>query len=60
VVKELSGGGARARRGEDIGDRCGEGRVRASAFFRVWRELEAPGTQWPASMPGLEDVGYSE
>jgi hypothetical protein len=60
VVKELSGGGARARRGEDIGDRCGEGWVRASAFFRVWRELEAPGPQWSASMPGLEDAGYSE
>jgi hypothetical protein len=55
VVKELSGGGARARRGEeDTRDGCGEGWARASAFYRVWRELEAPGTQWPALDKSLE------
>jgi hypothetical protein len=61
VVKELDGCGARAWRGEeDTGDGCGKGRARASAFYRVWRELEASGTQWPTSMPGLEDDSYSE
>jgi hypothetical protein len=55
------GGGARARSGEEeSGDGCCEGRVRTSAFYRGRREAEARGTQWPASMPGLEDTGYSE
>jgi hypothetical protein len=61
VVEELVGGGARARRGEEESrDECGEDRARASTFYRGLREAEAPRTQWPASMPGFEDVGYSE
>jgi hypothetical protein len=61
AVEELSGGGARAWRGEEEnGDGCGEDRARASAFYRGRREAEAPGIQWPASMQRLEDVGYSE
>jgi hypothetical protein len=61
VVEEPGGGGAQARRGEEEGgDRCSEGRARAFSFFRGGREVDAPGTQWLASMPGLEDVGYSE
>jgi hypothetical protein len=61
VVEELGGGGTRARRAEEEnGDGCSERRARASAFYRGQREVEAPMTQWPASMPGLEDAGYSE
>jgi hypothetical protein len=45
---------------EESGDRCGEDRVSASAFYRGWGEAEAPGNQWPTSMPGLKDVGYLE
>jgi hypothetical protein len=59
--EELGGGGTQARRGEEeSGDGCSEDRLRASAFYRGRREVEALGTQWPASMTGLEDVGYSE
>jgi hypothetical protein len=61
VVEELGGGGTQARRGEEeSGDGCSKDRLRASAFYRGRREVEALGTQWPASMTGLEDVGYSE
>jgi hypothetical protein len=60
-VEELGGGGARAQRGEEENrDGCGEGQVRASAFYRGQRVVETPGTQWSSSMPGLEDAGYSE
>jgi hypothetical protein len=42
--EELSGGGARAQRGEEVsGDGCGEGWVRASAFYRGRREAEHRG-----------------
>jgi hypothetical protein len=30
--------------------------VRGSTIYRGQREAEAPGTQWPASMLGLEDA----
>jgi hypothetical protein len=46
--------------GEESEDRSGEGRARASTFYRGRREVEALGTQWSMSMLGLEDVGYSE
>jgi hypothetical protein len=39
---KLSGGGAQARRGEEVSkDWCGGGRLRASAFHRGRREAEA-------------------
>jgi hypothetical protein len=61
VVAELDGGGARAQRGEEEKrDGYREGWARASAFCRGGREVEEPGMQWPASMPGLEDVDYLE
>jgi hypothetical protein len=61
VAEEISGGGARARRGEEESrDGCSEDRARASTFYRGWREAEARGIQWLTSMPGLEDAGYSE
>jgi hypothetical protein len=61
VAEEISGGGARARRGEEESrDGCSEDRARASTFYRGWREAEARGIQWVTSMPGLEDAGYSE
>jgi hypothetical protein len=39
AAEELGGGGSRAQRGEEErGDECGEGQVRASAFYRGrWR-----------------------
>jgi hypothetical protein len=55
AAEELGGDGARARRGEE---ECGEDQLRASAFYRGRREAEALGTQWPVSMPGLEDTSY--
>jgi hypothetical protein len=56
VVEELGCGEARARTGgEENGDGCGEDRVRASAFYRVRREAEAPVA---ASMVGREGAGY--
>jgi hypothetical protein len=59
VVEELGGGGARAQRGEEErGDGCSKDRARVSAFYTGRREAEAPGIQWPTSMPGLEDAGY--
>jgi hypothetical protein len=50
VAEGLRGGDARAQRGgEESGDGCNEGRVRASAFYRGRREAEVPGwLQWPA------------
>jgi hypothetical protein len=61
AAEELGGGGARAQRGEEeSGDGCREDWARALAFYRGRREAEASGIQWPASMPGLEDAGYSE
>jgi hypothetical protein len=41
-------------------DGCCEVQVRSSAFYKGWREAEAPGTQWPTSMLGLEDTSYLE
>jgi hypothetical protein len=46
--------------GEESEDGCGEGRARASVFYKGRREVEAPGTQWPASMLGLKDTSYPE
>jgi hypothetical protein len=61
AVEKLGGGGARAQRGEEESrDGYNEDRVRASAFYRGRREVAALGTQWPASIPVLEDTGYSE
>jgi hypothetical protein len=41
VAEELGGGGAQAQRGEeDSRDGCGKDRVRASASYRGWREVE--------------------
>jgi hypothetical protein len=61
AAEELDGGGARARRGEEeSGDGCGDGRARALAFYRVRRQVEALGTQWPASISDPKDAGYSE
>jgi hypothetical protein len=41
------GGGARARRGVESGDECGEDWARASTFYMGRREAEAPEIQWP-------------
>jgi hypothetical protein len=61
AAEELGGGGARAQRGEEeSGDGCSEDQARALAFYRGRREVEAPGAQWLAPMPDLEDAGYSE
>jgi hypothetical protein len=50
VPEGLRGGDARAQRGgEESADGCGEDPVRASAFYRGWREAVAPEQpQWPA------------
>jgi hypothetical protein len=61
AAEELGGGGTRAQRGEEeSGDGCREDWARASAFYRGQREAEVSGIQWPTSMPGLEDAGYSD
>jgi hypothetical protein len=62
VVEGLLGGGTRARRGgEECGNRFGEDWAMASAFYRGWREVEAPWhLQWPAMKPPVtqsEDGG---
>jgi hypothetical protein len=58
VVEELGGGEARAQRGgEENRDGCGEGRVRASAFYRGRREAGAPVV---ASMADHEGAGYTQ
>jgi hypothetical protein len=57
VVEELGGGDARPRRGgEENEDGCGEGRVRASAFYRGRREAGAP---MAASIAGHEGADYT-
>jgi hypothetical protein len=45
VAEGLGGSDAQSRRGgEESRDRCGEDWARASAFYRGWREEEAPGS----------------
>jgi hypothetical protein len=44
VAEELDGSGTRARRGdEESWDGCCEGRVRASAFYKGWRQVGRQG-----------------
>jgi hypothetical protein len=57
-VEELGGGDVQPWiRGEENGDGCGEGRVRASAFYRGRREAGAP---MAASIAGHEGAGYTQ
>jgi hypothetical protein len=54
AVEELGGGEAQAQRGgEENGDGCGEDWVRASAFYRGWREAETPVVASMAAMKVL-------